>query len=162
MNVSVMTTLRPGLFERLRHRLPQLIRYSMVSVIATTTTMTTLAVLITTGAASATWANVIGTAVGTVPSFELNRRWVWGKSGRRSLGAEVIPFCVLSFSGLVLSTLMVHLTAAWVAGLGSSTRAVVAALSNAAAFGSLWVVQFVVLDRALFRRDSRPRELRPG
>ena len=39
-----------------------------------------LTLLVGTDAVTAGWANVIATGVGTVPSFELNRRWVWGRS----------------------------------------------------------------------------------
>ena len=61
--------------------------------------MTVLGVLVTATAMPAGLANVIATAVGTVPSFELNRRWVWRKTGKRSLRGEVGPFWVLSFRG---------------------------------------------------------------
>ena len=37
------------------------------------------------------WANVVATAAGTVPSFELNRRWVWNKTGRRSFARRDRP-----------------------------------------------------------------------
>jgi putative flippase GtrA len=56
-------------------------RYATVSAIATTVSLTILGLLVATGAMSAGWANIIATAVGTIGSFELNRRWVWGKRG---------------------------------------------------------------------------------
>jgi putative flippase GtrA len=140
----------------------KLIRYATVSVISTTVTLSILALMVVTGALSAGWANVVATAAGTVPSFELNRRWVWRKRGRRSLLAEVGPFWVLSFTGLGLSTLAVHVATGWVAarGLGAGTAALVADAANAATFGSLWVVQYLVLDRFLFRPPVEPS--RPG
>jgi putative flippase GtrA len=49
-------------------------------------------------------ANVLATAVGTVRSYVLNRRWVWGRDGASDLWREVVPFWIPSFSGLVLST----------------------------------------------------------
>jgi putative flippase GtrA len=134
-------------------RLRQLLRYGTVSIIATVTSMTVLGVLVTTTAIPAGIANVIATAVGTVPSFELNRRWVWRKTGKRSLRGEVGPFWVLSFAGLALSTLTVSLAAAWAAhaGVTGTTRTVVIEVANVAAFGSLWIAQFLILDRILFR-----------
>jgi putative flippase GtrA len=134
-------------------RLRQLLRYGTVSIIATVTSMTVLGVLVTATAVPAGIANVIATAVGTVPSFELNRRWVWRKTGKRSLRAEVGPFWVLSFAGLALSTLTVSLAAAWAAhaGVTGTTRTVVIEVANVAAFGSLWIAQFLILDRILFR-----------
>ena len=134
----------------------KLLRYSGVSVIATVTGLTVLGVLVAIVGMPAGWANVIATGVGTIPSFELNRRWVWRKSGQRSIAAEVVPFCVLSFAGLALSTLAVHTaaTSADAAGWTISARTLAVELANLSAFGSLWVLQFVVLDRVLFR--SRP------
>ena len=105
------------------------------------------------------WANAAATAVGTIPSFELNRRWVWGKSGRRSIAAEIVPFCILSFAGLALSTLAVRITAAWAdaAGWSRLSRTLAVEVANVAAFGSLWVAQFFALDRILFRQRQDRR-----
>jgi putative flippase GtrA len=142
----------------------KLVRYAAVSAIATTVSLTILGVLVSTGTTTPGWANVIATAVGTAPSFELNRRWVWGKAGRRSVGAEIGPFCVLSFSGLALSTLAVHLASGWAAagGLGVGARTLVAEAANVATFGSLWVAQYVILDRVLFRsRADRGADAAP-
>jgi len=138
--------------------LRKLMRYATVSVISTGVTLSVLGTLVATATMAAGWANVVATAVGTVPSFELNRRWVWGKSGRRSLFAEIGPFCTLSFAGLGLSTLAVSLLAAWAtrAHLGTGARTVAAEAGNVLAFGSLWIVQFVVLDRVLFRSRNVP------
>ena len=134
--------------------LRKLFRYAAVSVVSTSVSLTILAVLVATSMTTAGWANVIATSVGTIPSFELNRRWVWGRTGRRSLWTEIGPFCALSFSGLALSTLAVGVAAGWAAsaGLGTAARAMVADAANVGTFGTLWVVQFVLLDRVLFAR----------
>jgi putative flippase GtrA len=87
----------------------------------------------------------------------LNRRWVWGLRGRTSLAAEVVPFVAMSLTALVLSTAAVS----WVArvadaeGAGSPARTVAVLAANVTVFGSLWVLQFLLLDRVLFRRRSR-------
>ena len=144
-------TVRSALASR-RHALLRLARYSMVSVVATSTSLVTLGVLVGLVGTPAVVANVIATAVGTVPSFELNRRWVWGAAGRRSLLRQVVPFGALSFTGLAVSTVAVGVASAHTAGWGhwAHTAAVLAA--NVAAYGSLWVVQYVLLDRVLFAR----------
>ena len=125
----------------------------MVSVISTTVSLSVLGILVATRALTPGWANVVATSAGIGPSFELNRRWVWRKEGRRSLATEIGPFCVLSFIGLALSTLAVHVAAGWAGdlGLGTSLRTVAVEAANIAAFGSVWVAQFVVLDRLVFR-----------
>ncbi len=126
-------------------------RYSAVSLVATSTSLATLGILVGVAGLPANWSNVIATGVGTVPSFELNRRWVWNHRGRRSLLGQVVPFCGLSFTGLVVSTLAVGVVAGRTSGWGhwSHTAAVMAA--NLAAYGTLWVVQFQLLNRVLFR-----------
>jgi putative flippase GtrA len=133
--------------------LRKLLRYATVSAISTTTSLTILGVLVATRATTAGWANVIATAAGTVPSFELNRRWVWGKAGARSLLAEVGPFCALSFAGLGLSTAAVSAAAGWAttAGWDTTARTVAAEVASMGTFGSLWIIQYVLLDRLLFR-----------
>src|SRR2546426_1424569 len=93
----------------LRARLARLLRYAAVSAISTATSLTVLGVLVGLANAPAGWANVAATAIGTVPSFELNRRWVWLKRGARSIWGEVVPFATLALAGLVLSTVTVHL-----------------------------------------------------
>jgi putative flippase GtrA len=138
-------------------RVRQLVRYGAVSLVATTCSLTTLGVLAGTRTLPAAWANVVATAIGTVPSFELNRRWVWAKKGKRSTSREVVPFVALSFAGLALSTLAVHFTAAWAdrAALTTVMRTLFIEGANVGAFGSLWILQFVMLDRLLFRAVTR-------
>ena len=132
--------------------LRKLIRYAAVSAISTSVSLTILGTLVASGVTSAGWANVIATAAGTVPSFELNRRWVWKRRGPRSIAREAVPFCVLSFTGLDLSTVAVSLAASWAtaAGLGTAARTTAAETANIATFGTLWALQYLILDRVLF------------
>lgn len=147
----------------MRRRLGQLLRYGAVSIVATTTSLVVLGVLVSTHLLAPGWANVAATAVGTVPSFELNRRWVWGRGGRASTRREVIPFVLLSAAGLALSTLSVVLVARWAAHaqLTGAARTVAIQLANVAAFGGLWLLQFVILDRVLFADRVPVRQDRP-
>jgi putative flippase GtrA len=137
----------------LRRRLSQLIRYGMVSAIATTTSLAILTGLVATDTMRPAPANVTATLVGMIPSFELNRRWVWGGQGRPSVRRQMVPFAVLSLIGLLLSTAAVGAAGrlATDAGWSSDATAVAAALANLVAFGTVWVAQFFVLDRLLFR-----------
>lgn len=134
-------------------------RYAAVSVVSTTVTLSLLGAMVYSGVLSPGWANVVATAAGTVPSFELNRRWVWSKTGHRSLGKEITPFCALSFLGLGLSTLMVSLAAgrARASGMGHTGVAITSDLASMFTFGALWVVQYFLLDKVLFRRAQAPR-----
>lgn len=148
-----------------RPRVPgvKLLKYASVSVVSTCVTLTLLGTLVWTKTMTPGWANLVATAAGTVPSFELNRRWVWGKGGTRSLVKEVAPFCSLSFAGLGLSTLavMVGAGAARRAGMSSGVVAAVSEGANLVTFAALWALQFVLLDKVLFRPASERQPTQP-
>jgi putative flippase GtrA len=122
--------------------------YSLVSVIAVAVSQATLVLCHGVFGLDAVPSNVIAVAAGTIPSYELNRTWVWGKSGKSHLWKEVVPFWSLSFLGLVLSTI----TVAVVETYNDSTIAIAAA--NLAAFGVLWVGKFLLLHYVLFKEHD--------
>lgn len=149
---------------RHRLRLLQLWRYVATSVVANLTTITVLGVLVGVIRFDAGWSNVIATAVATVPSFELNRRWVWQKTGEASLGREMLPFWVWAFLELALSSLAVHLMGehATAAGWSRSLRTVVLEMTSIGTTGGLWLVQFLLFDRWLFKRGPGMRPAGPS
>jgi putative flippase GtrA len=116
-----------------------------------------LGALVTTRAMTPGWANVVATGVGTVPSFELNRRWVWGNHGQPSWRRQVLPFVALSFAGLAISTWAVSTAGHWAdaSGLPAGSRTLAIEAANVLAFGTLWIAQFLILDLVLFGRRSR-------
>lgn len=148
------------MITRFKPTLLRLFRYGAVSVITSVLSLTVLGVLVATRTMPAGWANLAATTTGVFPSFELNRRWVWGKSGRRSIMAEVGPFCAMTFAGLALSTVAVALAAAFAqsSGFSGTMRTLVIEAANIAAWGSLWLAQFFVLDRVLFATRSSQEE----
>jgi putative flippase GtrA len=148
-----MPFVKDRIVGRFSRHVAQLMRYSAVSAIATSISLAILGTLVATGAVSAGWANVIATGVATVPSFELNRRWVWAKKGPRSLHKEAMPYFALTFAGLGLSTLAVSIATRVASAhhATTATRTVVALLANLAGFGTVWVAQYVILDKVLFR-----------
>jgi putative flippase GtrA len=124
------------------HRRP--VRYAMVSVVSVAVSQTVL--LVATGVLhwSAVVANLVAVSVGAVPSYALNRAWVWGKRGRNHLWREVVPFWALALFGLAFSTLVVALAddvwdEVWVPNV-----------ANIFAFGTLWVFKYLMLDSLLF------------
>ena len=143
-------------------RLPlaRLTRCMAVSIFTTLLSTAVFVTLISVGRAA--WvANVVATAAGTVPSYLLNRRWVWGRSGSGDPWREVLPFWLLSFCGLGVSTGAVLLADRLCAGIGmvGAVRTLALLAANVSAFGALWVGQFLLLDRVLFR--SRAATSRP-
>ena len=95
---------------------------------------------------------IFANAVGTVPSYYLNRKWAWGKSGRSHLVKEVLPFWAASLAGLVLSTF----AAAWARDFTSSHHlrhlgaTVIVLAANVGAYGVQWIGKFLIFNR-LFR-----------
>lgn len=145
-----------GLVARYRAHIVRLLRYASVSVVSTATSLTVLGILVGLINAPAGWSNAVATTIATIPSFELNRRWVWCYKGQRLVFRQVVPFFALSLTGLGLSTLNVHLVGEWAthAHIDRLTRTGLIGFTNVATFGLLWVFQYVLCDRVLFRNRS--------
>ena len=120
------------------------VRYSMVSVVAVACSQTILITCRGILGWSPVVSNMTAVALSSIPSYVLNRAWVWGKRGSHHLWREVVPFWVMGFLGFALSTLFVHLAASW------SDATVVVSAANLSAFGVLWVGKYLVLDGFLF------------
>jgi putative flippase GtrA len=120
-------------------------RYAMVSVVAVATSQS---VLITAHGLLG-WpgwlANVTAVTIGCIPSYTLNRYWVWNKRSKNKVFGEVMPFWIFSLIGLALSTVLVAIAD----NIWATTLAVSAA--NLSAFGALWVLKYLMLDAILFK-----------
>ncbi len=156
--------IRRVLPERLYAHVRRLVRYGAVSVISSLVGLGVLGVLVGVRGTSAGWANVISTTVAAIPSFELNRRWSWQSRSGRAKADQVVPFFVMTFLGLGLSTYVVH----W-AGLIATEHALhrfhrTVAIESASlgTWAALWLVQYLILDRFLFRPlAERPEAHKP-
>lgn len=146
----------------------KLVRYGMVSVVSALFAFTVLTIVygvlqIWTEVPSVVFSNIVATFF----NYYLNRRWVWGKSGRSSLWKEVIPFWVMSISGMVLALFTASLARQFsnAHDLSHLTRTVVIVGANTFAFGIIWGVKFLILNR-IFRQlpvvevdsESEPQE----
>ncbi len=131
---------------RLWHEYGQkLMRFAGVSVVNVITGQTLLVILYGHLGWSGMAANAVAVAVGSVPAYLLSRHYVWKREkGDHNFGAEILPFWGLAFVGLVLSTALVGVADSF----SDHTLAVQGA--NAAAFGALWIVRFVVLEHLLW------------
>ncbi len=133
----------------------KLIKYASVSLVSTIVSQITL--LLVFGVyhvMSEVPANIVANVLATVPSYVLNRRWVWGKGGRSHFWREVVPFWVLSFVGLAFSSLAVWLAGDFARnhGLSHATTSLLVNAANLLSFGILWVVKFVIYNK-LFHID---------
>lgn len=123
--------------------------------VATTLVSTTVLVVLAVGlGVDAGMANAIGVVCGIPLSYVGNGRWVWRRRGRGGFGREVVPFWTMNLLALLASTVVVGRVGAFTAALPSSWRAVILPLANAATCGALWILQFLLLDRVIFR--TRP------
>ena len=120
------------------------VRYAMVSAVAVPVTQVVLLLCHAGLGWSPVWSNIVAVSVACIPSYFLNRMWVWGKRGRSHLLKEVLPFWAMALIGLAFSTFLVAVAANW------TDATMVVMLANLAAFGALWVVKYLVLDSLLF------------
>ena len=88
--------------------------------------------------------NLTAVTLSSVPSYLLNRAWVWGRTGSHDVLREVVPFWIFAFVGLAFSTLLVHLADRY------SDATIVLSLANLTAFGILWIAKYLILDALLF------------
>lgn len=131
----------------------QLFRYTMVSVISTAVSFGVLFLVfgvfhLWEEVGSTVFANVVA----TVPSYYLNRSWVWGKNGRSHLMKEIVPFWAMSALGITVS--IGGATLARTIGVENHLQHVeqtaLVLVANVASFGVFWVLKFLVFNR-LFR-----------
>jgi putative flippase GtrA len=137
-----------------RAMMSRFIRYGSVSLISIAIGLLVLGILLGGFSVPAVWANVIASAIGAVPSFELNRRWIWARDGQRSARRRAIPYALYASAGLVVSTFAAHLASN--ATTHSTRPAHTAAIELAVlgSYGALWLVQFAVRERILFRSSA--------
>jgi putative flippase GtrA len=136
-----------------RGTLAQRVRRCLSVSVITTIVSVSILVVTTAGFGVAAWAaNVLATSVATVPSFHLNRRWTWGQRDASDPLREVLPFWIMAFCGLALSTVTVGIADSWAvhAHLGGPLQLGAVLAGHLGGFGLLWVAQFVILDRVLF------------
>jgi putative flippase GtrA len=124
-----------------------------VSGVTTVFSLGVLAVLIRFDLTTPAVANVISALVGIGPSFALNRRWVWKGSGRGHWRREVMPFWGYNMVSLTLSTIAVAKAGQWADSIGATPgkRTAIILAANILTYGTLWMGQFVLLDKVLFR-----------
>jgi putative flippase GtrA len=139
-----------------------MIKFSCVSVVSTIVAQGTLwIVFYNLRLWSAVPSNIFANAMATVPSYTLNRRWAWGRSGRSHFWKEIVPFWTMSAAGMALSIGTVALAAhvAHAHHMGHLSTAILVNAANFFAFGVLWILKFMVFNR-LFRAATG-EELEP-
>jgi putative flippase GtrA len=137
----------------------KMIKYTLVSVISVIVSQIVLAILLFGFHWSGRNGQILACSVATVPSYYLNRTWVWGKGGRSHLMKEVAPFWTLAFIGLAFSTWCADYADShadeWVSD--TNTQKLIVMAFALGAFGVLWLGKFVIFNKILF--VHHPEEL---
>ena len=130
----------------------RLFRYSMASVVAVIVSTICLVIFVGPMHLSAVVASTLATTIAAVPSYWMNRKWAWGKSGRSHMFKEVVPFWGLALLGWALSTLSVKFMEDFAKShnFSHSLTTLSVAIVYIGAFGVLWVAKFVIFNKVLF------------
>jgi putative flippase GtrA len=128
------------------------LRYAAVSAVAIVCSLVTLGVCYGVLHLSAGWSQTIAVVVSTIPSYYLNRAWVWGKNGRSHLWKEVVPFWVISIVQYVISVGVInwgerHVVAATDSKVWQTIGLQVISLFT---YGVMWIAKFILFNKVLF------------
>ena len=130
------------------------LKYSASSVI--TTILTVVVIYLTydlLNLASAGWCSAIGSISSIGPSYLLNRKWAWAKTGKSNFQTEVLPFWSIGISGIIIASVASIGAADLASTINNSKQlsTLFVEISNIGTFGILWVGRFLILNRFLFR-----------
>ncbi len=132
------------------HQGRKLIRFTAVSMVSTAVSVVVIALVyglkIIKGEVEAT---LVGNIIGAIPSYSLNRRWTWGKTGRSHVRKELLPFWIMAVLGIAFSMLgasyakhLVH-THHWSHLFNTG----IVDAANLASFAVFWVLKLIVFNR---------------
>lgn len=132
------------------HEGKKIIRFTTVSAISTMTSFAAISFFyglkIIPGVL---WATLAGNLVASLPAYQLNRRWTWGKRGKSHFRKEVMPFWSMTLLGIAVSQ---------VGALGARhevyihhwshlTNTALVSLTNLFSFGLFWFLKMAVFNR---------------
>ena len=133
------------------------VRYALVSVVAVPVGTVAVGVFDVVQRSAGAGA-VLGNSVGAIPSYLLNRYWVWKKTDKNRLFAEVLPFWAVTLVGIAIAFLVAHWAGEFTRNhkITGALRVTLLLVANLAGFGVLWVGKYVLFNRVLFnvRRPS--------
>jgi putative flippase GtrA len=104
---------------------------------------------------SVIWSTLAGNLVASIPAYQLNRRWTWGKRGKSGFRREVVPFWTLTFLGIGVS----QLGALWARHevrahhWSHLVNTGLVAFTNLLSFAIFWVLKLIVFNR-IFKVDT--------
>lgn len=135
------------------HEGKKLIRFTLVSVVSTVTSFVAIALLyglkVIPGILMAT---LVGNLIASLPAYNLNRRWTWGKRGRSHWRKEILPFWIMTALGIGVSQLGALYARDLVKThhLSHLVNTGLVAGANIVSFAIFWVLKLIVFNR-IFR-----------
>ena len=146
-----------GVLKRLRslqywsksHEGRKLIRFTLVSAVSTVTSFAAISLLyglkIIPGIL---WATLVGNLIASLPAYNLNRRWTWGKRGRSHWRKEILPFWIMTALGIGVSQLGALLARHEVKThhLSHLVNTGLVAGANLVSFAIFWVLKLIVFN----------------
>jgi len=137
------------------------IKYALASIISVIVTQIVLIFCYSGLKIDGEWSAFIASSIAAVPSYFLNRNWVWRKTGKSHMRKEVLPFWIMVFIGLGFSALIGYYADDAGQRLTDShfVRTLIITGSNIAGFAILWVLKFIIFNKILF--VHHPEDLDP-
>lgn len=134
------------------------VKYAAVSLVAIAVSQLTLGVCYGLFHMKSTPSQLVAFVTSTIPSYFLNRQWVWGKGGKSHFWREVAPFWGLGLLQLLISLSFVR----WAQGLVENAteshglRTIGFLFNNLFIYGVMWVGKFMLFNKVLFvHRDPK-------
>ena len=125
-------------------------KYTMVSVI--TTVFSNVVLIVVYGLlhlGGEVTSTVFANALATIPSYHLNRKWAWGKSGRSHVAKEIIPFWTMAAAGIIFAmvgaAVVRHVSIQH--NLNHTVTSVLVVVANIVSFSIFWVLKLLLFNR---------------
>jgi len=137
------------------HEGKKMLRYTMVSVISTVVSFVSLAIIFGLHWMSQVPATVTANAIATIPSYQLNRKWAWGKGGRSHLAKEILPFWSMACLGIFVSIFGAYFAKhiSIKHHLPHLEQTIVVLLANVLSFAVFWVLKLLLFNRLFHEKE---------
>ena len=134
-------------------------KFAIASALAAITSAIVFPVMYVLGA-STTACTIVAFFAGAIPNWTLNRRWTWKVEGRVAWGREILAYCVISVTTLVILSLVTgwvdHLVQRNIAP-GSGLRVLLVTGSYFLVLAVLYGLRFFLYEHWIFSGRSRVR-----
>jgi len=130
-----------------KYELRKKLRYVYVSLFTAPIGQVLLFLFYEVGELNSLLSNVLAVTISTTPNYLLNRFWVWRKRSVTNIRNEIVPYWMLAFLGLGISTIFVYLAdSIWETWVAIN-------LANAMGYTLLWGAKYFILEKYLFKES---------